>query len=63
MWMRSPGKRVVRGLGWVLKTAHADWETVADEKGTGHFAGTSAKEAAEALEWLEELVRSFPKDK
>ena len=57
----KPSKRVVRGLGWVLRTANADFEAVADEKGTGHFAGTSVKEAAEALEWIRQLINESAK--
>lgn len=54
---KKPSKRILRGLRWVVMTAYADLEAVADEKGTGQFSGTSASEAAEAIEWLRLLLR------
>lgn len=55
--MRPPGTRIKRGLAWVASTATADFDAVREERGTGHFVGTSVKEVALALEWLERLLR------
>jgi len=54
--MRRPGKRIARGLDWIHRMAHADFEAASGEKGTGAFSGTTEKEVDEALDWLRRLI-------
>lgn len=55
--MKKPGKKVVRGLGWIYRQALADFQAASGEKGTGAFGGTTEKEVDAALEWLNDLIR------
>lgn len=54
--VRPPTARERRGLAWIESHAHADFEAIQDERGTGAFAGTSRPEILEAFAFLDGLI-------
>lgn len=56
--MKKPGKRQLRGLHWVTSQARANFESCQDEPAsTGQFSGTTPNEVADALAWLDDILR------
>lgn len=54
---RKLSRPLRRGLGWIHEQATADFQAVADEHGTGAFAGTRRGEVEAALVWFERMLR------
>jgi hypothetical protein len=54
--IKQPPAGVRAGLAWSAMHARATFEDVYDERGTGHFAGVTRKQVADAIAWIEEVA-------